>query len=1027
MMKSMAKQVREFNWSDTKLGDIKEWPQSLSGALNLINLSPAPLLILWGTDAIMIYNDPFSQIADTPEKECLGKKVTEAWPVSASFMENVLSRCNQGEGVSLKNLSHKINRNNKTTDVFLDLDFSPITGDNGQVAGIFCVVKDNTIQVQIEEELKKKEERIRFAIQASQDGIWDWDFKNDKAWWSERYSEILGVNIPFANRGLTSVNEFIHPEDRQKVPDALKAYLEEGKKFEVEYRNIRPTGEIRYILGKGQAVKDDLGNMTRLTGIISDITERKQAEEALKESEFRIQQIINSLPLVVWTASTDGNLTYISNQWEEFYGNLVSNSLGIGWTRYVHPDDIENAGMLWRQSLQNGTNYETEFRVQHKKGLYHWILVRALPIRDQNDKIIAWYGSNTDIQDKKLAEEALRESEVRFRTMAENISQLAWMTDETGWIFWYNERWFDYTGTTMKQMEDWGWERLHHPQYLKAVKDKFLKAIEIGEAWEDTFPLLGKDGKYRWFLSRAIPIKGKDDKVLRWFGTNTDITELMNTEQALIESEERFRTMAEGTDIYIAVEDESKNAVYFNKVWMELTGRPMAELVEFGWTDLIHDENREEFVSNYLNAFDKKCSFTGEFRIQNKEGQYRWMLAKGLPRFRPDNSFAGYISSCVDITDRIKSEEALKESLTKFKKLLEAVPQITWTNFPNGEVNFYNEQWHNYTGLNYDETKEWGWQKVIHPNDLKSTIKVYNEALQNGNVFVTENRYKRADGEFRWHLNRALPVRNEEGEITLWIGTATDIHEQKAIEEQLEKLVSERTIQLQQSNEDLQQFAHVASHDLKEPLRKIKIYTSRVYEEFAEILPPTAKEFINKIHAASNRMQVMIDGVLTYSSVNAIEKGIELIDLNSVIKNIESDLEILIIQKEATIKKGNLPSIEGASVLIYQLFYNLINNALKFSSLLEKPLISITSETVNESARILVRDNGIGFEPEYSKRIFETFVRLNSKDKYDGTGLGLALCKKITQRHGGTIIAESKKNSGADFIITLPFKQIKNK
>jgi len=196
-------------------------------------------------------------------------------------------------------------------------------------------------------------------------------------------------------------------------------------------------------------------------------------------------------------------------------------------------------------------------------------------------------------------------------------------------------------------------------------------------------------------------------------------------------------------------------------------------------------------------------------------------------------------------------------------------------------------------------------------------------------------------------------------------------------------------------------------------------------EEFGSLLPEKGNTYLKKVQNATERMFAMIEGVLTYSTLNAADQPIELIDLNEIIENIETDLEVLIHQKNGVVQKlNNLPSIEGASVLIYQLFYNLINNALKFSKIGEPPVIQISAVSVTaEMVAIEVSDNGIGLDPEYIDKIFETFSRLNAKDAYEGTGLGLALCKRIAERHHGTIKASGVKGEGASFTISIPIKQ----
>jgi light-regulated signal transduction histidine kinase (bacteriophytochrome) len=247
----------------------------------------------------------------------------------------------------------------------------------------------------------------------------------------------------------------------------------------------------------------------------------------------------------------------------------------------------------------------------------------------------------------------------------------------------------------------------------------------------------------------------------------------------------------------------------------------------------------------------------------------------------------------------------------------------------------------------------------------------------------------------------------------------------------LEKTVRRRTEELrllneslERSNEDLQQFAHVITHDLKEPVRKIRVFTGRLLDEFGPLLPDEARRYLAKVEQATARMFVMIEGVLNYSMINGSEQPVVSVDLNAVLEQVENDLELLIQERGATIRRDPLPSIEGAPVLLYQLFYNLVNNSLKFARPGNSVLITIASRVIEENgkgiAELTVTDNGIGFDPDHAARIFETFVRLHPKDRYEGTGLGLSLCKKIVERHQGTISASGVRNGGATFVIRLP-------
>ncbi|MES2882080.1 MAG: ATP-binding protein [Bacteroidota bacterium] len=250
--------------------------------------------------------------------------------------------------------------------------------------------------------------------------------------------------------------------------------------------------------------------------------------------------------------------------------------------------------------------------------------------------------------------------------------------------------------------------------------------------------------------------------------------------------------------------------------------------------------------------------------------------------------------------------------------------------------------------------------------------------------------------------------------------------------QKMEMLVAQRTEELARSNQDLQQFAHVASHDLKEPLRKISTFSNILSAEQNDRLTEKGKVYLEKIRHSSQRMAAMIEGVLAYSTLAANELALEAVDLNKIMEEVEIDLELAIIQKEAQIKYLRLPTINGMRLLIYQLFYNLVNNALKFSQDGVAPIIEISAKKLErpsgkngagllkEFIQIDVQDNGIGFNRAYNHKLFDVFSRLNAKDKYEGTGLGLALCKKIAQRHGGEIWAEGEEGKGAVFHILLP-------
>ena len=378
-----------------------------------------------------------------------------------------------------------------------------------------------------------------------------------------------------------------------------------------------------------------------------------------------------------------------------------------------------------------------------------------------------------------------------------------------------------------------------------------------------------------------------------------------------------------------------------------------------------------------------------------------------------------------DLIERTQTAEALRQSEERLRALTSATNDVIYRMSPDW-TEMYKLDGRNFMNDTGKPIANW-LERYIFPGDHELVKNAVAEALEKKHVFQLEHRVVKSDGTSGWVLSRAVPIIDQEGDVVEWFGAASDITEKKMLLSELEQRVEARTRELHRSNEDLQQFAHVASHDLKEPVRKIRTFGLRLQQELSANASENSKSYTDKILESARRMSIMIEGVLAYSSAGAVEQRIENLNLNSIIRDIENDLEVLIHQKGAVIKYQDLPVIEGIHVLIYQLFYNLINNSLKFSAEERTPEISISASRVNieghERIKIAIADNGIGFDAEHSKLIFSAFTRLNAKHRYDGTGLGLSLAKKIVERHHGTIEAAGVKDAGAVFEIVLPVKQ----
>lgn len=524
-------------------------------------------------------------------------------------------------------------------------------------------------RTRVEGTLREMQAALVRAQRGAQAGLWEVDLRSRRLMWSDAYYDLFGLDHDVEPSVATWLS-CIHPDDRDRIEHEYARAIDAAIDQSFEFRLIRPDGSVRWLHWKGQVLRDEQGNPIRVSGISVDITERKQAEEALRRSEARYRTLFDSIdegfciieilfdeqdrpadfrfleispsfekqtglagalgkrvrelaPALeehwfenygkvaltgdpvrfenraaalnrwfevyafrygqpehrqvavafnditdrkeaeealrrsealyraigesidygVWVCAPDGHTTRVSDSFLKLLGISREQCFNFGWKDMLHPDDARQIMSAWEECVRTGGTWDRENRFRGADGQWHHILSRGVPVKDEQGHIVSWAGIHLDIGGLKRSEEALRESEARFRTLADNISQLAWMADATGSLTWYNRRWYEYTGTTFEEMQGWGWTHVHHPQHVERVLGTWKKAHATGEAWEDTFPLRGADGQYRWFLSRAMPIRDAAGQVVRWFGTNTDITELRAAQASLMDSEERLRSL----------------------------------------------------------------------------------------------------------------------------------------------------------------------------------------------------------------------------------------------------------------------------------------------------------------------------------------------------------------------------------------------------------------------------------------------------------------------------------------------------
>jgi PAS domain S-box-containing protein len=755
----------------------------------------------------------------------------------------------------------------------------PIRDDHGGVARWFGTSTDITDNLEAQRHSREMEERYRALVNSASDAFYLHDLDerildvNEKACQSLGYSreELLKMSVPDIDRDLDLASA-----------QAICKQIQPGQPFTAYGHHRRKDGStfpVEVMVGTVE-----IGGQRLFLALARDITDRERAQAALRESEARFREILENVAVGMAQIGPDGRWLYMNQRLCDILGYSKEELLNLSFIDITHPEDREVSQRKAADLLAGKIDsYSLEKRYLRKDGTQIWVNLTVTLQRDEQGRPLYGAGVVEDISERKRAEEALREQEAQLRNMIDSIDQLAWMARADGYIFWYNRRWYEYTGTTPEEVVGWGWQSVHDPNVLPEVLAQWNDQIRTGKPGEMEFPLRGADGVYRTFLTRVVPVQDSRGRVVGWFGTNTNIDNLRRERELLMESERAFRELAE------------------------------------------------------------------------------------------------------------------------------TVPEFVWATDAAGKQNTYlNPQWYEYTGLSKPTgSPDTLWKTAIHPDDTEHLFEEWRKALAEGKEYESEARIRRHDGAYRWFLNRGRPVRDDHGDVVKWLGTSTDIQEQKMVEEALRR-----------SNADLEQFAYAASHDLKEPLRMVAIYTQKLIRKYHSEGEEEPQQFARYIITGVKRLESLLEGILEYSRASHGPAELTSVDTAAVVEEIVRSLEPSLTETGAKVTCSALPTVCSSKPQLVQVFQNLISNALKYRAPDRPPRIHISAVQKGRWWKFSVSDNGIGIKPAYLEQIFGIFKRLH-KDEYPGAGVGLAISKRAIERQGGRIWAESEPGRGTTFYFTL--------
>lgn len=771
--------------------------------------------------------------------------------------------------------------------------------------------------------------------------------------------------------------------------------------------------------------------------------ERKKVENLLRESEKKYRNITETILEGLWMVDSDAKTTYVNKQLAEMLGYTQEEILDRPFFDFVH-ERVKNKSKEFFERRKNGIKDRYDFCYNKKDGSILWAIVSASPIFDEKRKFIGAMGLITDITERKLIEESLEKAAREWYYTFNAIKDVICLTDTKGKILQYNNAANKFFNKSPKEVIDnLCWELVNceftnhrHTitnQYDSNHESKPLKecpVMRMLKTHHRETQILHIDDK--WFYCSVDPLRDNGN-IIGGVHIISDITKYKLSQDALKEGEARWRMLTENSPEYIILTDIDGKIQFVN----HSIGIPKEQSIGTSIFDYVHHKFIQptkdclERVKNTRNPDFYYIEYTNK-----KDNSIVYLISNVGPIINSEtNKITGFIISSSDITERKKIEDKLRESEELYRTIIEYSNDIIWTLDNEGNFVFFNKRAEKISGHKLEDWKGKNFSPMIIEDDLPKVIDMFRSTLM-GQANQYEVTIKGKYGRNIILSVNTAPIYSK-GKIVSTVSFGRDITENKRDQEKIKRnqeKIKRTTEELARSNKELEQFAYIASHDLQEPLRSISSFTELLARRYQDKLGSDANEFIEYILSGSKRMQQMINDLLALSRVGTKGKEFEPTNVQSVIQNVFRNLHSIIIRNNTVITIDDMPIINADSFQIAQLFQNLIENAIKFRKKDITPQIHISAEQRSIEEGFIkkdewvfsVKDNGIGIDPKNFSKLFVIFQRLNKREEYPGTGIGLAMCRKIVERHRGKIWVESQPGEGSTFYFSIPIKRGEN-
>ncbi|MCI5082327.1 MAG: PAS domain S-box protein [Saprospiraceae bacterium] len=927
----------------------------------------------------------------------------------------------------------------------------PIFNDKGEVDGILGVINDLSYQKEIEQSILDQKYLSDSITKIIPDTILIIDVEQMELVSANVEQSFLGWEIKSLEHPLQFFKEKIHPED---YPEAISnlfrsaAASENNEVLEAEVRIQNKEGDWHWYKERLRVFsRNEKGEATTFLMVLQDINNDKRSRERLAESEQRYRDFIeySSDGIYFSVCGKDGisiDLP-IAEQVKAFYENNYIEECNLAFAKMYGYEKVEDITGQPTYQLHEGhfEDYNVEavkaflengFRSHNVEtietsldGAYKHFLNNAIGIVRDGHLVGVW-GTQQDITEHKKAEKALNESQERMDMVVKGANLGIWDWDIKSGEVAYNKYWAEMLGFQLEELAPnlETFLELIHPDDRGTVWGLVQHHINYKTShFEGEFRMRTKDGDWKWIYDRGrVMVWGDNETPLRALGTHMDITDRKKADVALRESEEFFRNLFEESPLAIAFVNMEGGIFRVNEQFCKMLGYDNDQIIGKELTEFYFEE--EDIFHVLAGEAEKqdKSRIRFEKQMRGNNGRPVWArVAMGFIE-DTDGNFKHIICMAEDITDRVQAQHGLSEREELNQAILKALPDLKFRiNRAGMFLSYYaSEQEDSNLYTLPEEFLGRNIQEVL-PAYISSAA-IYNTNLAIRDKEVKTFEYMLPDGDVINFFEARISAIND-NEVIIVVRNITALkNAQNSLQEKLKEL-DVKNKQLKEyidSNMQLENFAYIASHDLREPVRTMRSFAQLLDQKYRDKLDESASKYIRFIIESADHMNRLIQDLLTYSRIDTEEHEITDVDLSSTIEFVLRGLKELINEKQAVISvPENLPVVEANKTKMEQLFQNLINNAIKFHKQGQSPKIEVMWKELEAHWEFRIKDDGIGISPEFFDKIFVLFKKLHRRGEYQGTGLGLAICKKIIEQHHGRIQVESMPDLGTTFIFTI--------